>query len=120
MTVRIYALTSFSNLSVCCLGGSSDPVVGAFFETNSLDCYSVARGGQLQVWESNQELEDMKPLEAGAKKKKKKEKEEDEDDVKEESEKKADELTADDTTGKESRMVYKRSARHYLRDHLEG
>merc|ERR1711962_763326 len=32
----------------------------------------------------------------------------------------ADEITADDSTGKEGRMVYKRSARHYLRDHLEG
>ena len=120
MTVRIYALASFSNLSVCCLGGSSDPVVGAFFETKSLDIYSVARGGQLQVWESSIELEDLKPLEANTKRKKKKEKDDDEDDVKEEGEKKADEITADDTTGKESRMVYKRSARHYLRDHLEG
>merc|ERR1712083_1093504 len=62
MTVRIYALTSFSNLSVCCLGGSSDPVVGAFFESKNLDIYSVARGGQLQVWESSLELEDLKPV----------------------------------------------------------
>ena len=120
MTVRIYALSSFSNLSVCCLGGSSDPVVGAFFETNSLDIYSVARGGQLQVWESSIELEDLKPKANDSKKEKKKEKDEDEDDIKEEGEKKADEITADDSTGKEGRMVYKRSARHYLRDHLEG
>merc|ERR1712013_293997 len=55
-----------------------------------------------------------------SKKEKKKEKDEDEDDIKEEGEKKADEITADDSAGKEGRMVYKRSARHYLRDHLEG
>ena len=51
MTVRIYALHKFSNLSVCCLGGMTDPAVATFFESNSLDCYSLSRGGHLAVGE---------------------------------------------------------------------
>ena len=59
MTVRIYAFQKFSNFSVCCLGGMTDPVVGTFFDSDSLDCFSVSKGGQLSVWESSLDIEDL-------------------------------------------------------------
>ena len=122
MTVRVYALEKFSNMSVSCLGGMSDPVVGVFLEANSLDLYSVSRGGQLAVWESSIEPQDLLPL--GKVEVKEVEQEQGEDEVAgvegEATDKAAEEITADEDTAKKSRLVYKRLARHWLRDHLEG
>jgi len=129
MTVRIYSLHKFSNMSVCCLGGMTDPAVATFFESNSLDCYSLSRGGQLAVWESNLELEDLQLVEEEEKMQKEKRKErkegkESEDDVSDNEEEgsgeKYETITAEDNTGVKTRAVYKRSAKHFLRDHLEG
>jgi len=121
MSVRIYALHKFSNLSVCCLGGMTDPCVATFFEPNSLDCYSISRGGQLAVWESSVELDDLKERVEGEKKDEKKQKEGEEDDIEElEGGDKAETIIADDSSGVNTRAVYKRAAKHFLRDHLEG
>lgn len=126
MTVRIYALEKFKNFSVCCLGGMTDPVVGTFFEKDSLDCYSVSRGGQLAIWESSLDLADLEHGElVKFPKKKAKEKkdvdEEEEDDITEEgNEEKVETVIADETTTKETnRLVYKRNAKHFLRDSLD-
>ena len=122
MTVRIYALHKFSNLSVCCLGGMTDPAVATFFESNSLDCYSLSLGGQLAVWESSVDLDDLELVVDGGKvQKERKEGEEDDiGDVEEGAGDKSETITAEDTTGANTRAVYKRSAKHFLRDHLEG
>ena len=117
MTVRLYALQAFSNMSVCCLGGLSDPVVGVHFEHDSLDVYCVGRGGQLAVWQSSLEPGDLLPVDKKVLTKKVSEVEK-EDDMPEEAG--AEELTATEETGGSGRMVYKRAARHYLRDLLEG
>lgn len=122
MTVRIYALHKFSNLSVCCLGGMTDPAVATFFEANSLDCYSLSRGGQLAVWESSVELDDLQLVGEGGKVQKER-KEGEEDDIVEAVEgagDKSETITAEDDTGANTRAVYKRTAKHFLRDHLEG
>jgi len=120
MTVRVYALQKFENMRVYCLGGMSDPVVGAFFEADSLDMYSVSRGGQLAIWESSIEMNQLVPLDdTKIEKKDKKKKEVDEDEISE-IENKAEEIIADENSEKNDRMFYKRAAKHFLRDHLEG
>ena len=62
----MYALEKFSNFSVYCLGGHTEPIVASFFEKDSLVCYTVSRNGQLGVWESSlhpDQLElDVKPI----------------------------------------------------------
>ena len=121
MSVRIYSLEKFSNFNVCSLGGLSESCVGAFFETNSLDCYSLSKSGHLLVWESNIGIEDLIPGVRNQQIKKKKERnpEDDEDDITEDQHEKAEVLTADDNDTEVSRVVYKRAARHFLKDHLE-
>lgn len=125
MTVRVYALHKFTNMTVCNLGGMSDPVIGTFFESSSLDLYSVSRGGQLAVWESSIEPSELVPLqdaEMTRKEKMKKKEAEDEDDVTEgeSSEKQVEELIADEENSSSGKMMYKRASKHFLRGHLEG
>ena len=120
MTVRIYALEKFINISVCMLGGMSDPCVATFFETDSLDCYSVSGGGHLLSWESSLGLEDLKPGTAEIKRKKKSEEEDEELGDKEDgANNQTETLTADQSNSETSRVLYKRSARHFLKDHLD-
>ena len=125
MSVRIYSLDKFENFNVCSLGGLSETCVAAFFETSSLDCYSVSKGGHLLVWEASIGLEDLVPYvegEGGDRKRKTKKKNPDpeEDDI-EETENGASEKTKTITAEENeiSRVIYKRTARHYLKDHLE-
>ena len=125
MSVRIYSLENFVNFSVCSLGGLSDSCVGAFFETNSLDCYSVSKGGHLLVWESNIGIEDLVPStgdegKKNQKKNRKKNSEPEEDDVEDEQTEKTKTITAEEADTEISRVVYKRSSRHFLKDHLEA
>lgn len=130
MSVRIYSLDKFTNFRVCALGGLSDACVGTFFEPSSLDCYSVSKGGHLLVWESSIGLEDLVPLtddtiiESKKVKKTKPSAEPEEDDVEDTQEgqtEKTQTLSADEKESEaSSRLIYKRAARHFLRDHLEG
>ena len=124
MSVRIYSLEKFINFNVCSLGGLSETCIAAFFETNSLDCYSVSKGGHLLVWESNIGTEDLVPGDAKCQHKKKKRdknsEEEDEDDIREDENVNAEVLTADDNEVEVSRVMYKRAARHFLKDHLDA
>ncbi|XP_070546732.1 periodic tryptophan protein 2 homolog [Ptychodera flava] len=59
MTSRVHAATDLTNLLVHTLGGHKDVIVGAFFEQDSLDAYTVSRDGTLIVWESTFDLEDL-------------------------------------------------------------
>jgi hypothetical protein len=122
MTVRIYALDKFKNFSVCSLGGMTDPVVGAYFEADSLDCYTLSAGGQLAVWESSLDLGQLEPGERVKKKGKKVEKEkkeEEEDSVDEESMGAAAGAETLEAAGEKAeqsaRLIYKRGSRHFLR-----
>ena len=121
MTVRIYALEKFKNFSVCSLGGMIDPVVGAYFETDSLDCYTVSSGGQLAVWESSLDLGQLEPGEPVRKKRRQKsadEESDDEDGPKEAMEDPAaavEVLEAGEKAENSTRLIYKRGSRHFLR-----
>ena len=48
--VRVFAIRRLANFTVCCLGGSSDPLVGVYFEASSLDLYTVARWAGAVWW----------------------------------------------------------------------
>ncbi|RUS87693.1 hypothetical protein EGW08_004534 [Elysia chlorotica] len=58
---RVIAVEKLKNLSVYDLGGLRDSVVGSFFDYNSLDVYCVARDGYVFVWQSDTELNGLKP-----------------------------------------------------------
>ncbi len=118
MTVRIYSLDKFKNFSVCSLGGMTDPVVGVFFESNSLDCYSISGGGQISVWESSIDVESLELGDPVKPPKKRKKVEEDEEDDLEEN-KDVEVLESDEKGNEVSRLIYTRSARHFLRNHIE-
>ncbi len=128
MTVRIYALEKFKNFSVCSLGGMTDPVVGAFFEADSLDCYTVSSGGQLAVWESSLDLSQLEPGQLVKTSRKKKQQqmdagggvsEEHEEEIKQEETEEAggmvETLEAGEKSSQASWLIYKRGARHFLR-----
>jgi len=115
MTVRIYPIETFKNFTVCTLGGMSDPVVGIFFDLNSLDCYSVSSGGQLSVWESSLDPEALEVGKYVKVKKKPKPDESDEDSEANETEALKPEAASSEVT----RLSYKRSARHFINDHIE-
>ncbi|KAF0297792.1 Periodic tryptophan protein 2 [Amphibalanus amphitrite] len=50
MSTRIYPIEDMANFGVTSLGGHSAAVLGVFFESESLDCYTVSRSGQLCCW----------------------------------------------------------------------
>ena len=122
MSVRIYALEKFANITVCSLGGLSDSCVATFFETNSLDCYSLSAGGHLLAWESSIGIEDLQPGNPEQRKPPKKKAEEEDDELlvtEEGANNQTETLTTDQTSSETARVLYKRSARHFLKDHLE-
>ena len=124
---RLYAFEKLENLSTYSMGGHVEPVVGVFFEKNSLCAYTVSRNGHLAVWECSLEPHELK---AGARDKskdrkrnkgKKHKSEESEDDVPNEEEEGAEGNveTVDATQPKgaegENKFFYKRRARHFLK-----
>nr|XP_039251943.1 periodic tryptophan protein 2 homolog [Styela clava] len=58
MNTRIYT-TIPGNPLLFSLGGHKDEIVGCFFESNSLDIYTISKDGALNVWESNIDLENL-------------------------------------------------------------
>jgi periodic tryptophan protein 2 len=59
MHARVQAVRNFKNLVIYSLPSHKDAVIGAFFEHNSLDVYSVSRNGQLFVFQCDTELKDL-------------------------------------------------------------
>ena len=88
-------MEKFSNFSVYCLGGHTEPIVASFFEKDSLVCYTVSRNGQLGVWESSlhpDQLEvDVKPAVKKVKAKKQVTQKQDEEESEEEYEEEGEE-----------------------------
>ncbi|KAL5012052.1 hypothetical protein ScPMuIL_010603 [Solemya velum] len=107
MNTRVYGAEHFTNLIVYSLGGHSDCIVGAFFETNSLDLYTISQNGHLCIWESDTELEGLKPAPTKAEKRataeEAKEKGGQEEQKKLESE-------------QEEKVLYKRLAKHSFKE----
>ena len=129
---RLYAFERLENLSTYSIGGHVEPVVGVFFEKDSLCAYTVSRNGHLAVWECSLEPHELK---AGSRvkdrvmrrkkgKKHKNDGEESEDDVPNEEEEGAEGNveTVDATHPKgaegENKFFYKRRARHFLKVRL--
>ncbi|XP_053398750.1 periodic tryptophan protein 2 homolog [Mercenaria mercenaria] len=64
MNTRVYGAQHFSNLIVYSIGGHNDEIVGAYFEQNSLDLYTISANGRLNIWECDTELDGLKPYKA--------------------------------------------------------
>ena len=82
----------------------------------------MSGNGQLSVWESSLDLEALEPgdpVKAPPRKRKKKEESDDEEEKSEEDEEEGKTEVADTSEDNVTRLVYKRNARHFLRDHLE-
>lgn len=130
-STRLYALEDFENFKTITIGGSNEAIVGAFFEANSLDCYTVSANGQIAIWDCSLSLEELKqrdPTKDGqaltdkkikmSKKKKKKDNEEDDSESEDEVVDKENEaqLTLDCET--ETKFFYKRKKRFFAKDEL--
>jgi periodic tryptophan protein 2 len=134
---RLYAFDRLENLSTYTLGGHTEPIVGVFFDKDSLCAYTVSRNGHLAVWESSLEPTELtsargdKKASKTRKKTKNKESDQDsEDEVPNEEEEGADneglkvetleagENETKDEETKGEKLFYKRNARHYLKDSL--
>ena len=132
---RLYAFERLENLSTYSIGGHAEPVVGVFFEKDSLCAYTVSRNGHLAVWECSLEPHELKTLardktETKKNRKGKKHKsdgDESEDEVPNEEEEGAEgnvetvDAGGDQPArgiGEEGKLFYKRRARHFLKDIL--
>lgn len=60
-TTKIFALEFYENFRPYQLAGHTDPIVGCFFEHDSLDLNTISRNGQLCIWECNLRLNDLIP-----------------------------------------------------------
>lgn len=58
-TTKIYTVDYLDNLSMYSLSGHTDKIVGVFFEKKSLDLITVSRNGQVCLWESNIDIDDL-------------------------------------------------------------
>ena len=114
---RLYpARSKYSNFVSYCLGGHSDPVIAAFFQQNSLGCFTLGRNGHLVHWEPSLELNELDPMQRPTKKEKKKSDENEEDDITEEQ--KHESIDSSEQENSASRLFYSRKSKHFLRDAL--
>lgn len=58
-TTKIYTVDYLDNLNMYSLSGHTDKIVGVFFEKKSLDLITVSRNGQLCLWESTIDSDDL-------------------------------------------------------------
>lgn len=58
-TTRIIGIEYMTNFRKTILSGHVEPIVGCFFEANSLDINTICRNGQLCLWECNYKSEDL-------------------------------------------------------------
>ncbi|XP_042904814.1 periodic tryptophan protein 2 homolog [Parasteatoda tepidariorum] len=118
MSTKIYALSQFKNLSAYTLGSHTDHVVHCFFESNSLDLYTIGKNGQLCVWECSTDLDGLIPKE------RKPQTEIDENSVDEvvdiEKERTVAENKPDAENNTDEKVFYKRIGKHFLKDALNG
>lgn len=120
-TTRLYPVRQkYANFKSYCLGGHSDPIVKVSFESKSLNCFTLSRGGHLLVWEPSLQLEDLQPeTKEASSTSSKKQKKPDDDEEEEDNfaERQAETLTTEEEK-KESKFFYSRKSKHFLRDAL--
>lgn len=121
MSVRVYGVERFKNLVVYTLTGHGDAVVGTFFLKDSLDLYSVAANGVLNLWRCDTELDGLEPFN-----KKKEIDETEEDEEGEESSKKsrlkeskARRKQDEEVEAIKNKILYKKSGRYNLKKSRE-
>ncbi|GBP40588.1 Periodic tryptophan protein 2 homolog [Eumeta japonica] len=133
-TTKLYSPDYYDNFNSYTMGGHTDKIVGVFFEKNSLDAITVSRNGQICLWESSIESDDLvkSEVQSFAKKRRKVQKNndsEDDFDEKEAIEKENDDVLVDDNTDdKETKIkkeetnkfFYKKLGRHYIADSLRA
>ncbi|CAH1981259.1 unnamed protein product [Acanthoscelides obtectus] len=127
MATKLYPLDKWKNFRLCSLGSHTEGIVGCFFEEGSYDITTISRNGQLCIWESTVEPQDLIPLNEIPVNKKKKKNDDDEDDVniadsiertEEETVAALEQLEVNDTNNKENKMFYKRVAKHFVADEV--
>ncbi|XP_029644445.1 periodic tryptophan protein 2 homolog isoform X2 [Octopus sinensis] len=59
MSTRVYGAIRFKNLIIYTVGGHSDSIVGAFFEKDSMNLYTIAANGIVNYWECNTGLDGL-------------------------------------------------------------
>lgn len=64
MNTRVYGAQHFSNLIMYSFGGHNDQIIGAYFEQNSLDLYTISANGRLNIWECDTDLDGLIPYKA--------------------------------------------------------
>lgn len=104
MNTRVYGSEKYKNLIIYSLGGHTDSIINAFFEEDSLDVYSLSRNGQLCIWECDTDLNGLVK--------------DDSDEILETNTK----LDSEKDINKniENKILYKRSAKHKLKEMREG
>jgi len=122
MTVKIYSLPDFKNVSVCTLSGLSNTAVSVFFEEGSLDCYTISSSGQLSVWDCNLDPSDLLPGKFDMRQKKRSKSAASDDDNGSDDSEASDEEQSNKDKEKDAIQLlnFKRSGRHFLSDHVEG
>ncbi|XP_072171580.1 periodic tryptophan protein 2 homolog [Diadema setosum] len=118
MSTRVYAVTDKDQLVIYGLGGHQDKIVACFFEENSLDLFTMCRKGRLNVWESDIDLEDLRPAQERyrprhPRKRMRVEREDGEDDE-EEDEDEGPEKKEEAKGGRKNKMTYTRVAKHFF------
>lgn len=128
-STKLYTVENLENFSSYSLGGHTDPILGVFFEKDTLDLTTVGRNGQVCIWESNIDPDSLvlSSESTSLKKRRKllKEKEELEDDVDEKDAVEpskdlvnAEKLIKDEVKVEEyeNRLLFTKLARHYIGD----
>ncbi|CAL4105654.1 unnamed protein product, partial [Meganyctiphanes norvegica] len=123
MTTRIYPISKMKNLREYSIGGNKDTIVGVFFEEKSLDLYTVAANGHVNLWECSIDPEGLvKEEDIYNKKLEDKEHEEEEDDVPQTQEEREEERNKNSLVTKEKenpdKFFYRRRLRLFMDKHL--
>ncbi|XP_068627684.1 periodic tryptophan protein 2 homolog [Battus philenor] len=131
-TTKIYTVDYLDNLNMYSLSGHTDKMVGVFFEKKSLDLITVSRNGQVCLWESSIDADDLvtSAVQISHKKRRKLQKEEDsEDDIDEkdviEKDKEyhsdgEEKIVKESIVSEEKKLTYKKLGRHYIGDAIRN
>ncbi|KAJ0179133.1 hypothetical protein K1T71_004845 [Dendrolimus kikuchii] len=128
-TTKIYTVDYLDNLNMYSLSGHTDKIVGVFFEKKSLDLITISRNGQVCLWESTIDSDDLvvSEVQISHRKRRKMQKAEDsEDEVDErnviekdkdyESDNDLENVKKEQDVKEEKRLQYNKLGRHYIGD----
>ncbi|XP_052258916.1 periodic tryptophan protein 2 homolog isoform X2 [Dreissena polymorpha] len=115
MNTRVFGAQHFSNLIVYSMGGHNDVIMGAYFEADSLDLYTISANGRLNVWDCDTDLDGLKPFEAPDGETSTIEAPDGEDEA-EETKDKVVRMTKDEEAKMVDKILYKRTAKHSYKE----